>query len=368
MNNSDSQVLKSIQREIDVTNALLNRLQQYQRCNMFQDPKVSPDGISISFRNIPKFQIMGNNSTIWYHTSYQCFKKILTAGKTNIDSAWKICLPMSFDHDHDTWYKSNLQGKDISWNDVKDIITKKFDSFDRQLEMASLVFTRIMGPNKSILDYGIKFQKACREGGVKENANLAMRFMSSLTPELSSNVKLAWFARYSEMPQTIKQVLLLANGISTSNKRSNPYDNCNNNCNNRKSNLNITNKGKYFCTQHMFNDMHVTSNCRMLQKHKHTDKTCRYCNKPWQHHHTCQEYLQAKTRTVNAIGTTQENITSPINHITQTLENASFGKLNNNKQKDKMNSFSLYTPILLQNEYKIQGLIDTGAQISCLSL
>ncbi|KAL0074482.1 hypothetical protein F4703DRAFT_1798930 [Phycomyces blakesleeanus] len=157
------------------------------------------------------YKIQRNQSTIWYHTSYQCFKKILTAGKTNIDSAWKICLPMSFDHDHDTWYKSNLQGKDISWNDVKDIITKKFDSFDRQLEMASLVFTRIMGPNKSILDYGIKFQKACREGGVKENANLAMRFMSSLTLELSSNVKLAWFARYSEMPQTIKQVLLLAN-------------------------------------------------------------------------------------------------------------------------------------------------------------
>ncbi|KAL0074247.1 hypothetical protein J3Q64DRAFT_1853747 [Phycomyces blakesleeanus] len=222
MNNPDSQVLKSIQREMDVTNALLDSLQQYQQCNMFQDPKVPPDGISISFCNIPKFQIIGNNvrnpkEPVYDLVSHflSMFQKILTAGKTNIDSAWKIWLPMSFDHDHDTWYESNLQGKDISWNDMKDIITKKFDSFNRQLEMGSLVFTMTMGPNESILNYGIKFQKACREGGVKENTNLAMRFMSSLTPELSSNVKLAWFAQYSEMSQMIEQESTFARNISS---------------------------------------------------------------------------------------------------------------------------------------------------------
>ncbi|KAL0084191.1 hypothetical protein F4703DRAFT_1794657 [Phycomyces blakesleeanus] len=141
MDNPDSPVLESIQREMDVTNALLDRLQQYQRCNMFQDPKVSPDGISISFRDIPKFQIMGNNQA----------------------------RPISIQHE-------------------------KFG--------CQCLSTMIM-------------MHACREGGVKENANLAMRFMSSLTPELSSNIKLAWFAQYLEMPQTIEQENTFARNISS---------------------------------------------------------------------------------------------------------------------------------------------------------
>ncbi|KAL0073341.1 hypothetical protein F4703DRAFT_1799754 [Phycomyces blakesleeanus] len=202
MNNPDSQVLKSIQREMDVTNALLDSLQQYQQCNMFQDPKVPPDGISISFCNIPKFQIIGNNVRNPKEPVYDLQARPISIQHEKFGCQCLLTMIMT-------------HGKDISWNDMKDIITKKFDSFNRQLEMGSLVFTMTMGPNESILNYGIKFQKACREGGVKENTNLAMRFMSSLTPELSSNVKLAWFAQYSEMSQMIEQESTFARNISS---------------------------------------------------------------------------------------------------------------------------------------------------------
>ncbi|KAL0077041.1 hypothetical protein F4703DRAFT_1933798 [Phycomyces blakesleeanus] len=164
---------------------------------------------------IPKFQVLGQ--TI-HHSKEPVFesvghflstmKKVLTAGKSTIDSSWKIWPPMAFDHDHDPWYETNLQGKDLSW---------------AELEMGSRMLTMTMGPNESILDYGMRFQKACREDGPIGVFVDAMIFMSSLYPDLCTNIKLAWFARHTEMPQTIEQVLLLTNGVSTSHKKSNPY-------------------------------------------------------------------------------------------------------------------------------------------------
>ncbi|KAI9023601.1 hypothetical protein CLU79DRAFT_718760 [Phycomyces nitens] len=215
MNGSDASVLSQAQTEIDQTSALLERLSHYRGRDTFKTPKNQTEGSTISLRDIPKFQL---------------------AGQT-----------------------------------VKQVIRKKFDSFDRQLEMGSLVFTMQMSQHESVLDYGIHFQKACREGGVQENANLAMRFMRSLTPDLQAKVKLAWFARHTEMPQTIEQT----------------------------------------------------------KSTKTNAKICRHCGKDWSYNHKCKEYFSSdeyrkKQAQEFAIKSLKATSLDPMEHIANTLENVSF--------------------------------------------
>ncbi|KAL0089017.1 hypothetical protein J3Q64DRAFT_1882681 [Phycomyces blakesleeanus] len=72
----------------------------------------------------------------------------------------------------------------------------------------------VIEEDESIIDYGTRFQKACHEGNIQDSNHLAMRFLSSLTSNLSANVKLAWFASHSKMPQLVKQELTLASSIA----------------------------------------------------------------------------------------------------------------------------------------------------------
>ncbi|KAL0073417.1 hypothetical protein F4703DRAFT_1799716 [Phycomyces blakesleeanus] len=121
----------------------------------------------------------------------------------------------------------------------------------------------VIEEDESIIDYGTRFQKACHEGNIQDSNHLAMRFLSSLTSNLSANVKLAWFASHSKMPQLVKQELTLASSIAAGNKCSD-----NERFASRKVynlNKNIT-KNKFFCTQHKYNNSHTTKDDKMLTK------------------------------------------------------------------------------------------------------
>ncbi|KAL0080599.1 hypothetical protein F4703DRAFT_1796018 [Phycomyces blakesleeanus] len=101
-------------------------------------------------------------------------QKVLSAGRIPIDQAWKTWLLVVFDHDHNMWYEQYLEEQDLNWEQVKQVVQNKFNSFDRQLEMGSLVFTMVMEHNESVMYYSTCFQKACRKGNVQDSNHLAM--------------------------------------------------------------------------------------------------------------------------------------------------------------------------------------------------
>ncbi|KAL0093309.1 hypothetical protein F4703DRAFT_1789745 [Phycomyces blakesleeanus] len=271
-NNCKAETVNNTQKTISQMSQLIERLSHYCTRKTFQGKHKNHEGVHISFRDIPKFQVQGHRvrhpkEPIFESISHylSAIQKVLSAGRTPINQAWKTWLLVAFDHDHNTWYKQHLQGQDLNWE-----------------QMGSLVFIMVMEHDESVMGYSTRFQKACCKGNVQDSNHLAMRFLTSLTPELVANVKLAWFACHNDMSQSVEQFLSLANIMAIGNKCSsnerfalrkvyNPYKNI--------TNSNDNTENKFFCTHHKYNNSHNTKDCKMLTKNKASQQNCRHCAK-----------------------------------------------------------------------------------------
>ncbi|OAD66988.1 hypothetical protein PHYBLDRAFT_174695 [Phycomyces blakesleeanus NRRL 1555(-)] len=172
-NNCKAETVNNTQKTISQMSQLIERLSHYCTRKTFQGKHKNHEGVHISFRDIPKFQVQGHRvrhpkEPIFESISHylSAIQKVLSAGRTPINQAWKTWLLVAFDHDHNTWYKQHLQGQDLNWEQV------------------------------------------------------------NLTPELVANVKLAWFACHNDMSQSVEQFLSLANimAIAIKQKHTDPME------------------------------------------------------------------------------------------------------------------------------------------------
>ena len=76
-----------------------------------------------------------------------------------------------------------------------------------------------MNHRESIAEYGTHFQNVCREGGLKDDEGLALRFLGSLDEHIQENVKIAWNARNGQqLPSSVEEVLQVADAVTLKRK------------------------------------------------------------------------------------------------------------------------------------------------------
>lgn len=258
----------------------------------------------MSAKEVPLFQIAGfsvfDSSKEVYPTAEHFlnrFEKILNANTIGCKKTWKRWLPLAVPHDLDHWFKEKVFArKGMTWDRACKVILKRFTAADQQMHKAKEAYTMMQLPAESVADYGIRFMNAAREGGLEDNHNLAIRFLTSLQDRIQENVQVAWIGkRGSHKPKRVSEILKVANSL-TIYKRKRSDDE-------QQSSANK----KYWCPHHQQYVKHKPADCNQAVKSKdkkakskaeslYADGLCIYCGKEWEPTHRCDEYREAKKK------------------------------------------------------------------------
>ncbi|KAJ8651402.1 hypothetical protein O0I10_013059 [Lichtheimia ornata] len=260
----------------------------------------------MSAKEVPLFQIAGftvfDNSKEVYPTAEHFlnrFEKILNANTIGCNKTWKRWLPLAVPHDLDHWFKEKVFArKGMTWDRACKIILKRFTAADQQMHKAKEAYTMVQLPAKSVADYGIRFMNAAREGGLEDNHNLAIRFLTSLQDRIQENVQVAWIGkRGSHRPKRVSEILKVANSLTIYKRKREG-----------EPQSNASNK-KYWCPHHKQYVKHKPADCNQAVKSKPKgnkakskaeslceDGLCIYCGKEWDPDHRCDEYREAKKK------------------------------------------------------------------------
>ena len=370
----------------------------------------------LSYRDIPSFQLAGSN--IWkpgkdvfdsVEHFLGTFTKVLKAHDADLDKQWEKWLALAVHHDHDTWFETHLANKGLTWQEAQKVFRKRFESIDRRLAMATEAYNMVMLPTESVLDFGVRFQKAVREGGLIDHEGLAFRLLASLLPHIRENVQVAWHGRYGkELPKSYEDVLEVAQAVSVNKRgRHDGQEDQSSRPNNRRRFNPVSHSGlsssssasrasrhsPVGCAYHGPQAHHSTAECKRKSErpprdvHAKRQNNCTYCDKQYFPGHRCQEYRDAKAKqhtapTTNSKPRTGESFRlnaltaiptahpgeEAIGDLTETMDELNFtssGKAHKSAPtKQTLNS--IFTPILIQGE-RLSGLLDTGGEISAIN-
>ncbi|KAG0163428.1 hypothetical protein DFQ30_000182, partial [Apophysomyces sp. BC1015] len=335
------------------------------------------------------------------------FQKVLKANDADLDRDWEKWLSLAIHNDHDSWFEGRLANRQYSWAKARKIFEQRFESPDRMIEMATRAYSMTMGNDESVLDYSTRFQKTCREGGIVDNEGLALRFLVSLLPHVRENVQVAWHGRHGKKPpQGVEEVLEVALAVSVQKRAYQQYMESSSSRPTARRRLENTwsdptgsplagpKNASLGCAYHGPKACHSTAECKKHATNQgssnafNNNNNCTYYGQRYTTGHRCQEYRDAK-----AMKAKQNNLQlnaafrskQPTNHhaddavenIADSLIDLEFessskycqhGKrLSEQNPLQTKNPYSLYTPILLQDE-QVLGLVDTGADFSAISI
>ncbi|KAG0165760.1 hypothetical protein DFQ29_001387, partial [Apophysomyces sp. BC1021] len=369
----------------------------------------------LSYRDIPAFQVTG--TLVWrpgkevfdsVEHFLRTFQKVLIAFDVNLDANWEKWLSLSLRDDHDAWFESRLANKNLTWAQAHKLFVQRFESPDRMIMMASKAYSMVMGKNETVLEYSTRFQKTYREGGILDNEGLALRFLVSLLPHIRENVQVTWHGRHGkELPKNVDEILEVALAISVQKRahqhlqdeaptrpaqrqrieRSSSSVHCSGSS--QKQNA-------IGCAYHGPKAHHSTAECRKntaapTTPPTKTENNCTYCSCTYTPGHRCQEYQDAKARKnkqhfpaplhVNAVTRTSPPANHPaddaVEDLAESMDELEFEatrtyhhqtkRLFGQSTSPRQNPYSLYTPIILQDEH-MEGLVDTGSELSAISL
>ncbi|KAI7861207.1 hypothetical protein K492DRAFT_202428 [Lichtheimia hyalospora FSU 10163] len=177
----------------------------------------------MSAKDVPLFQVTGFTITdskkeIFPTASRYLdhFEKILNATTSGCKKTWKKWLPLAVPHDLDHWFNRKVfHRKGITWTEARKVIQKRFTAIDQQMHKAREAYTMMQLPGESVADYGIRFMNTARDGGLKDNGNLALQFLTSLQARIQENVQVAWTGkRGTRQPKKVSDILRVANSVS----------------------------------------------------------------------------------------------------------------------------------------------------------
>ena len=367
----------------------------------------------MSAKEVPLFQIAGfticDSSKEVYPTMdhyLNRFEKILNANTIGCKQTWRRWLPLAVPHDLDHWFKHKVFArKDVNWDKACKIIRKRFTAIDQQMLKARETYTMMQLPGESVADYGTRFMNTARAGGLKDNQNLAISFMSSLQESIQDNVQVAWNGkRGTRKPKRVNEILKVANSLTAYKRKRHDEE------------ANSSNK-KYWCPYHKKQVRHKPDDCTLAKPKEHKAKSkseslydkglCIYCGKKWDKDHRCEEYRIAKKqkreakhdKKLNALASHSDQAgksadTDPVATTTDTKESTdmdqdthpaedvgdevlsdledidmilqSSGTSLGNITKDKRSHVLINSPILIQNK-RYWALVDSGAEISVVN-
>ncbi|KAG2212974.1 hypothetical protein INT45_013283, partial [Circinella minor] len=301
-------------------------------------------------KDVPLFQVVGsivknNKKDVFESVDHFLlqFKKVIeanTGGK--IDKHWSKWLPLAFPHEHDHWYEQKLAGRNYGWSKVCKIIKKRFQSSDLKMSKATEAYTMTMNKGETVADYGTRFLNVCRDGGLKDNEGLALRFLGSMDEHIQENVKIAWSGRYgTRMPRTVEEVLRVANAVSLNERSRRQDDNVGPSNQRRRHNNNGGSQGfqgskKNWCPHHKKYVSHKPQECHLhiekvnsslssVAENRFKRGECVHCGAKWTKEHRCEEYRNAQKKkregkqnvSLNAISTPTPNNSDTANQSEQ---------------------------------------------------
>ncbi|KAI9320387.1 hypothetical protein BX666DRAFT_2118647 [Dichotomocladium elegans] len=130
----------------------------------------------VNIGDIPLFQVPGITMTDTTKKAFSSveeflrrFQLILEAGEVEVDRDWGY-----------------------NWSQVREVFAERFEGTSCSMSAATKVFSMMMPRGVSILDYGDEYQETIKQAGLKDDENMALRFLFSLEPDFQQDVRVAW--------------------------------------------------------------------------------------------------------------------------------------------------------------------------------
>lgn len=383
---------------------------------------VKEAGLSLSHRDLPKFQLMSSAVREFPHDkAYESvghflshFESILRgSGYRDIEAVWSQFLPLCLPHSDLGWIETHLS-KCTTWAKAKQEVLRHHGCGLATRHYTDQVFTMTMKHNESISDYTNKFLQTVFNASIPANdPRVADRFLASMTIQVQTVVRMALVktganANESSTPWTVEFIAQTGRdilgddyrlyGAATASipgaNRGEPSARSSDGPRHERTPFKgrIHKRGRhgnmstavktFVCTHHGKNGTHDTKDCFTAKKSNATYKAkseqkCFTCQGPWARGHKCPP--EANKRVFAVAGTsdnasakgTEALVKEAAANIDVEMNDASYDcKYKKEKllsEKDfKTNQFNLLTPIIIEN-CKLVGLVDTGSETSFIN-
>ena len=355
------------------------------------------------------------------------FESILNSSSLDLEAQWAKLLPLCMPNGDRAWVDKTLL-KCGSWAEAKQVFSRRFGSAVITRRNTDLVFTMTMSSSESIMDYSCRFQQAVYNAGLQlDDPRVADRFMASLILPVQTAVRITLVREQGTESWTVDRITqvardvlgddnrfyahatsLLPGGVQDSSVYENRrerrgYQGSSRGTSSGRSGQHGFKRGennhgvgkKFHCDQHGPNDSHGSKDCQFLKfKRARAEGKCVKCGKPYERGHAevCgqrrppgvgpsptvlnPEVFAASVVPAAVKASPEENKAEETESVVdqdQLMSELAFQcKLPSaNAERVETNFFALLTPLLICVEskcVKVIGKVDTGSQISCISL
>ena len=380
----------------------------------------------ISFSDLPMFQLK-SQETYWpNHIKYSSvehflntFEKVIAASGNNIEDVWCQYICLTLPYDYDSWLETDLK-QCKTWSEAHKLFVSRFGNLKAQDDAIRRLYNCFMRRDETVISYTARFIKTMHEAGRdKTDTTLADKYRTSLLPRFQESILTIMESRHdADYPWTVEEIATVAKKVFGSYSNDDHLSasgvkrrNVENDVQEKKKthrDVVAVSGSRFFCPKHGGDKAnHNAKDCYSGQRTLHhtffgdknvprraTERNtvtipCRYCKKPFSRGHTCDEYRQAKAKQNQNQNHTVLSMTASTEHsckeqdeddvminaaaaeqlaVEQAIQEFSLDCKINETSKDP---FRLLTPLILEGkneEVKVIGKIDTGADISCINL
>lgn len=397
--------------------------------HVVSNKRAKGESLALNRRDLPKFQLSSSavkafpNEEVFESVDHylRTFESILNSSSLDLESQWAKLLPLCMPNGERAWVDKTLL-KCVSWLEAKAVFARRFGSAVITRRNTDLVFTMTMKASESIMDYSCRFQQAVYNAGLQlDDPRVADRFMASLILPVQTAVRItlvreqggeAWTV--DRITQVARDVLgddnrfyahatsLLPGAVPAPNERVNEFQGSSSKLPSWKRGGSKrggfgagagTNHGvskRFHCEQHGNNDTHGTKDCAFLRfKKARAEGKCVKCGEKFFRGHDCgkkppgvgpsgtalnhEVFATSVASSSSSSSAKKDEEKEKSEEEDDLMEELSFQcKLAaTNEKKIETNFFTLLTPLLIcrdESVCKAIGKVDTGSQISCISL
>jgi len=323
---------------------------------------------------------------------FEDFERVFRLNQVNLHKHWKDYMVVCLGSTHGNWFRHTIGSQsNISWDKGQEMIKTYFDNPTESMRMFKKLITMGQREDESVRKFTARFYQQSLQAQMADDPALARLYLSALHPSLENNAMTVLISNYGNSflshIQSFRQVEIMITDLRPiSSSASSKYAYHRDEPHRKRTDKRHSHKDE--------NDRKRMRNGNdEYKKRKDTNSfsDCKYCNKTWFKGHRCMEFLDSKNdqalrmlrRKVPRTISNDDDYEHPASSAWREYGNLSTSPPHNNvntnigkistlsKYPDHnnlltKNSFSLYTPILLQKTRAL-GLIDTGADFSVLN-
>lgn len=289
---------------------------------------VRGESLALNRRDLPKFQLASSavrafpNEEVFEGVDHylRTFESILNSSSLDLETQWAKLLPLCMPNGDRAWVDKTLL-KCSSWAQAKQVFARRFGSAVVTRRNTDLVFTMVMDPSESIMDYSCRFQQAVYNAGLQlDDPRVADRFMASLILPVQTAVRITLVREQGTESWTVDRITQVARDVLGDDNRfyahatsllpggasvADPSEQrqerrgyqgaakgSSSSGRRYQGSVKRTEHGgvskKFHCEQHGVNDTHSSKDCQYLKfKRAQAEGKCVKCGKPYERGHDC---------------------------------------------------------------------------------